>query len=324
VCQLLHKEERKMKKNRYLMLLAAFPLLASCSGKAKASEKPELKISYSSEVAVEVFKEKIEDAQKNLDWNKEDYQAVSYKTSYLSYEEEYSKTTQDGKVQNETTSIDGSRSEGGFDSKNRVSYVESSDYSKFDQVTLSNKYLNEGEGDSKTAIQEIYVSGNPAPRVAHLEIDSRTYALSSQDLNEMMIESFVGVVGGSDIFDILDDYEGKSDEEKAEYKFYVDGNVFTVVYAHENTEEEKTGDVVDDRYYDKYDNVYQVEISNSKFAQRYTKVEVSSEEGLSEDSDVGKGMKSETRNEYYFERIAEVGEFEHKLIDISSYDKIPA
>ena len=309
-----------MKKNRYLMLLAAFPLLASCSGKAKASEKPELKISYSSEVVFDVFKQKIEDAQKDLDWNKEDYQAVSYKTSYLNYEEEYSKTTKDGKVQDETTIIEGGRSEGGYDSKNRVSYAESSDYSKDDQVHLSGKYFTEGESESKTAIQEIYLSDSPAPRLAHLEIDSRTYSLASVSMNEEMIGSFVGVVTGSDIFDILDAYEGKSDEEKAEYKFYVDGNVFTVVYAHEDTQEVKTGDVIDDRYYEKYDKVYQVEISNSKYAQRYTKVEVSSEEGLSDDSDVGKGMKSEWRNEYYYEEIAEVGEFEHKLIDISSYD----
>ena len=312
-----------MKKNRYLMLLAAFPLLASCSGNSpKEVEQPEIKFaSYSTEVSFETFADKAEELEENHAWAKEDFKVPSYKGNGVDYQLSTYEYSKDGKVYDQNKEVSGSEYEGGYDAEHKVVYFttnESSFENSFDKKSSSSF---SDLSVRHTSYQEIRLNmdDNPTTMVASVQEEEREYSTMASTIEKLALRTFASVATGSEAYSLLSEYPGWSESRQAEYKFYLDGNTFTVVHEVEDVYEDKVDDVLVERTVDKYSSIFQVEVGENKLVARYVDKYEYSDEGFTDDSDIGKGMKYYSLEESRGESTVEAGEFEQKPIDISGF-----
>ena len=313
-----------MKKNRYFMLLAALPLLASCSGSPKEVEAPEINFDAysSSEVTFEAFKTKIEELQENYSWGKEDFKAPSYTAKSVDYTSTLTQDSKDGVVYSEFKSAAGSEYEGGYDVEHKVIYITTN--SSLSESTV-NKTRSESGKDvsvSHMAYEEIHTKANTeaTQKVARVYEDSREYSTMNSTIEELAIETFTSVGMHSKVFSIVAQYPHWGSDRQEQYKFYHEGSRYTVTRTFEDVDEDKDlEENVIERVTEKYNCVYQVEVSDSKIVARYVDKYEYIDEGFTEDSDIGKGMKYYSMEEERGEAVAETGEYSHKAIDISGF-----
>lgn len=315
-----------MKKLKFLPLLLVAPLLIGCNNvkSPKFADNGE-------EVAGDKFMADLAEKSLATAYNKEDalpslavkskrsskeYSARTRKDAGFkaSYERNYSTTTSmkydaanvlmDGKVSSKTKRKEVSNygKEIGNEKESRNMFYQ--EFAKGDK-----KYLVMGTKEEKKlqAISQV-TEENPASKVMDMFVKT---AVASQ---------------GSDLNNLLNAYAGSTEEEQKNYKFYENGNIFTVEYKYSvENEESKDGEdkviyVTNASYYKKA----QVDLTDGKWKALFwnessVKQEYKQDYGIYFEGDVyeSKDLTSE-------ETIAEYKDAKLKAQDVSGYkDNIP-
>ena len=242
-----------MKKIKFIPALALVAMLAACGGSKSVSVKAPKFAKEGKEVEFTDFAEALDKEDLLGIWNEVD--APEKVPSYI--------------IESKASS-EGTKKYFGSDNKSKSEYVEKSvenDTVKADMKNVrlqieSKSNSSESRKDNTGSFNEfkenktefVYQYGKVSGKDAFMYIDTVDEIFLADDSFDgasdaeklaYMAEGaimYVGNVVGNNFYDTVDNYEGLPEEAKANYKFYLNGNVLTITYTYENTYEQKDAD----------------------------------------------------------------------------------
>lgn len=310
-----------MKKIKLLPLLAVIPMLASCGGKPA---KPKF-AKFGDEVKVDVFDKKTADAVKKSVLDKKEIPSGTVKAStniyYLTEHKRGNKVMTKSEQHNEGIS------EVKHDAKNLViegkstsksSYVKKSKEGTKNQSAKSVKtYVDqEAKIDSKKYVVSAYKDSKEFYKLATIveEVNSTKSILNTEIRNFLLVGQLL-------TYTVESGYNSADKEGKKNYKFYQNGNIFTIDFKEEIENESKNfEDKVEYIVKGTNEITVQVQIEAEKVSYKYfSQREEVYEYKLDTGSNYAKGDVKKEVNCYVAEGEWKKKDVSLKAVDLSGY-----
>lgn len=224
-----------MKKTKFLLMVAPLFLLTSC-GDSFAYNEPKFN-SYKNEVSFEYYNNHNAELMKN---NKFYGESISTSFTFKADMGAVSTNSQirDGKEISRGEEKVFSKAQINYDDTSSAAYYENAFAGKEVEFDIESEETSSNEAVEKfTQKQKIQDEDYGGEKLAtKVNEDEKTYSCITPSVGNTFNYSFklVSEILGAAMEDFTD-YSDATDEEKVNYKFYVDGNTSTVLYEESNT-----------------------------------------------------------------------------------------
>ena len=231
-----------MKNTKLIPFALLAAMLTACSSTKVSMKK------YSHELSYEEWSKSLEEIGKS-DSEEEEEKSVDL-VSTIKLNNKNSEEAKVGKtlLGKEEMIINGTMS-GKFDADNSTSYLKSNVSAEIVYKTENGSSLSEkGKLNNERYYQILTVTEEVGDIVKDVEktisIDKKQkqyFILGNKEMNPIEMYAFgtYGLIAAMAVGMMPLSYENASEEAKADYKFYVDGKLYTIVYSHSEEEEKK-------------------------------------------------------------------------------------
>lgn len=307
-----------MKKTKFLSLLVLAPLMTGCGTNVKAPKFAK----KGDEVKYADFVNNLDKLLEKASFKKEKKLGQSEFKMKNAYNDTYEK------IRGKKTIV------------KSVDYQVTEEDHKYDPNKIVDRYVFKGEivqtleepvGKSVDKSTMQHEDANQYHKIGekeylvHVEGDKKQYTnvaeISKSDLVGMFDFQAKNYAEGifDDVFDLLGDYEAAPEKEQKNYKFYRNGNIFTIELEVETTEEHKVDDKVDYVTVTKGNVTAQVDVTEGKWSSKTYMHSVSDREFKINVGEFAKGDISRETNDSAFERIFEVKEVKVEPFDLKDF-----
>ena len=300
-----------MKTKKFLSLLLFLPLVTGCGVNVKAPKFAD----YGKEIKVDKFTENFEKKFQKSIFGKNKLDSLEFSRKH-SYEESWEQIRNDKKYGYDIEKgVDTYKFS--YDAKNLIAKTEQKTVEEINEKRkdYEEDYALEDKINMLMQLEKI----NKTLFLVQIDKDAKQYEpyLSIPDekqkklICDSLILDLMGYLYLDEFYDLLDDYDDGSSEEKKCYTFYQNENIFTIEYEYEGEYTDKDADekviYVEETHYKK---ISQLEIGEKEWKMRF-----SSE--WSYDTEYSQSAYGYAEGDKSAEKGVVYTEFEGKLKDVS-------